>query len=733
MQSYSLIAMYGFTAFVFMILSARPLSGLTLGKINIPQIKWIEHTSRLDAFFLFSGIVFIWIARLPILQFGLALNPDEAQLSANAMRIWAGGMNWDNLDPTSSGPLNSAVLAWPCLLGFDVTLTTTRMMGTAIISIMLVMLFLSIRRLAGTEIAVLSSFPLFVFYASTSTREFVHYSSEQLSLLLISVGIYGFFRIIGNHPDKEGKQGSLILSACSLGLVPFAKLQASPLAALVGLALIAAVLFRFDEEKRKLKIVSLVVCAAIAPSIMFLLPLLIRGEFHHFVNSYILLAKYYVGKPLGLDEFFRLVRSNGFYWDVCCSYTAVFVVSLVLFCFSPNTIATAQKWAVGIAVLAVLAAWFCVVRSGKPFEHYLHFMLPSLELSAGVLYAIGSDALLARMRSVRLQGVMHILVCLVVMASIIPAGKMEIKNNLANIPWFFRDGLTFKSPRLLQWMDTKKTDSILIWGWMPQWYMSTGMTPATRETHTQFVTPLPDEDQAFIYILWPHHLAAYFKDRLMQDFNNSHPDFILDAVTPDSFYFNNSGTQSISSFSNLNDIIKDLFIKVSSDDPNGLCPRLYVRKERFAEILRNLVPISRISASGQYSRIYGPEHVDDGNVFEFSSLANKPNDLSAGYWLLPDASTGHITLEFDSSRVGKVSILNTRHGINSNRASERVRILVLLSDKVLHQHELQLNRYPFWTNYILPEPVVIADRVRIEILSFLGRGAGLNEIKVYRE
>jgi len=83
--------------------------------------------------------------------------------------------------------------------------------------------------------------------------------------------------------------------------------------------------------------------------------------------------------------------------------------------------------------------------------------------------------------------------------------------------------------------------------------------------------------------------------------------------------------------------------------------------------------------------------------------------------------------------VGKVSILNTRHGINSNRASERVRILVLLSDKVLHQHELQLNRYPFWTNYILPEPVVIADRVRIEILSFLGRGAGLNEIKVYRE
>ena len=212
MQLYSIVAMYGFTAVVLMILAVRTLSGLTIGKVSLPQIKWVEHTSRMDVVFLLSGIVFIWIARLPILQFGLLLNPDESQSSANAMRIWAGGMNWNNLDSLSIGPLDSAVLAWPYFLGLDVTLTTTRMMGTAIISIMLVILFLGIRRLASTEIAVLSSFPLFVFYASTSNPHFIHYSSEHLPLLLISVGIYGYLRIVGNQSSENGRLSILMES-----------------------------------------------------------------------------------------------------------------------------------------------------------------------------------------------------------------------------------------------------------------------------------------------------------------------------------------------------------------------------------------------------------------------------------------------------------------------------------------------------------------------------------------
>ena len=710
METFSLVALYGFSAIALAVSGIRLANGNALWKLSIPRIGWIDNTHCLDAVFLLSGIAFIWIARLPILQFALALDPDEAQFSANAMRIWAGGMNWDNLDSTSSGPLNSAVLAWPYLMGLDVTLATTRIMGTAIVCIMLIMLFLGIRHISSTETAVLSSYPLFIFYATISHTQIAHYNSQNLSLMLLSVGVYGYLRIIGDQPVEKGRSSILLLSGFSLGLIPFAKLQAAPLAVLVGLALIAAIFCLPGREKWKQ--VTLVSCGAIVPSLMFLLPLLVRGEFHHFIKSYLLYAVYYVDKPLSMEGFFRFARSNAFFWDVCCSYAAIFGISLVFCFFFQNSIAAAKKWAVGLAALSIPVAWFCIVLSGREFLHYLLLLLPSLALFAGAFNAIGSDAFLVRMRSVRLQRAIHIVVSLAVMAALIPAGIVENQNNPGYRNGEFRDGLTFKSPRLMQWLETKKSDSLLVWGWMPQWYLSTGMTPATRET------------QNYIQID-SHFPKDYYRERLIQDFNKSHPDFVLDAVAPNSFYYSDPDTQSISSFPALAEIIRNSFIRVSPDDPYGYFPRLYVRKERLVEILKKMVLISGISASGQYSGAV----VNDGNVFEFSIY--RLFSGYAGFWLAPEGSTGYINVEFPNSKVGSVSILNTRS--DGFHASERVRILVLLGETVLHQHELILNRYPYWTNYKLPEPVASADSVRIEILSYIGKGAGLNEIKIYRE
>ena len=716
MEIYSLIAMYSFIAIVLMILVAHMADGLTLWKITIPRCVWIENRHCLDIVFLLSGIAFIWIVRLPTLQFALPLNPDEGHFAADAMRIWAGGMDWDNFALMSTGPLDSIVLVWPCLIGLDITLTTTRIMGTALISSMLVMLFLCIRRLSTTEIAILSSFPLFIFYASVTNVQFLHYSSEYLPMLLISVSIYGFLRIAGNIPGEKVPIGGGLLSAFCLGMVPFAKLQVAPLAAWVGLVLIIRIFSLDGKRKHKWRYVLLVTCAALSPSLMFLLPLLFRGEFHQFMNSFILSSVDYVLTPLRLKDFLELSRINLFYWYTFSVYVAVSGISLVLCCFCSNTIDSARKWAGGLAVSTIPVAYFCIVRSGHEFEHYLHIMLPLLVLSAGLFYAIVSDAFLLRMRSVRLQGAIHLFVCSAMIILLVPVAEVEIKNNLAFQCGRFRDGLTFKSPRLMQWLKPKKSDTLFIWGWMPQWYLSTGMTPAARgETVTnKLIVP------------WP--LRDYFRDQLIQDFNKRQPEFILDVVSPDSFYFNDPDTQAISSFPALAEMIKDSFVRASSDDPKGILPRLYVRKERFAEIQNNLVPISRISASGQYSKDYGPEHVNDGNVFEFSNMFSDKIG-SIDYWLLPDASTGYVSMEFASSKVGSVSILNTR----ADRASERVRILVQLGNTVLHQHELVLNRYPYWTNYKLPEPVAEADSVRIEILSFSGLGAGLNEIKIYRE
>ena len=717
MQLYSLFAMYGFTAIVLMIFGTRLAYGLSPRKFRILKIGSAEYMHCLDAVFLISGIAFIWIARLPILQFGQTINPDETQLSAKAMRLWTGVMNPANWSIGTSGKLNSAILAWPYLMGLDITLTTTRMMGTAIICTMLVMLFLAIRCLATTEIAVLCSFPLFIFYGSTINPDFFSYSSELLPLLFISIGIYGFFRSIGTQPAEKGQLGIFVLSALSLGLVPYAKMQAAPLAALVGIALIAVAFYLPDKRRPKWKLALSVICAASAPSLMVLFLLLSRGEFFHFVTHYILYIMKYVGNPLSMERFFYLVHINNIYWTVFWLYAAVSGISLILCCFFRNSITAAQKWMAWLSILSVPTAWFCIARSGHEFLHYLQFMLLPLALAAGVLMSTLSDTFRVRMKSMRLHGVMHLLLCSAMIILIIPTARTEINNNLANLFPFLEDGLTFKSPRILQWLGIKNTDSVLVWGWMPQWYLSTGMKPAGRDsTNNKQIIPSP--------------LTGYFRDQLIQDLNRSRPDFIIDAVSPGNYMFDDPNTQSISSFPALAEMIQDQFVTVT----HSVCQRLYVRKERFAGILKNLIRITGISASGQYDENTGAGHVNDGYVFEPVELSWDQSRVGAciGFWLLPDDSTGQITLEFDNSRVGSVSILNTR-GSTGDRASERVRILVLLGETVLHQHELKLSRYPFWTHYKLPQPVDAADHVRIEILSFIGKGAGLNEIKIYRE
>ena len=719
LEHVSIIAMYCFSAIVWVISGMGIADKLTLWKISIPGIRWVENTRRLDIIFLISGIAFIWIARLPTLQFALPLDPDEGQFAANAMRIWAGGMDWGNFALMSTGPLDSIVLIWPRLIGLDITLTTTRIMGTALISAMSVMLFLCIRRLSSSEIAVLSCFPLFIFYASVTNVHFIHYSSENLPMLLIFVSIYGFLHITGDKPVENKLLGILLLSAFCLGMVPFAKLQAAPLAAWVGLVLIIRIFFLEGERKQKRRNVLLVTCAALVPSVMFLLPLLLRGEFHQFMNSCILSSVFYVLTPSSLKDFFDFSRSSIFYWDIFCLYSVVSGIFLALCCLCPGTIAADRKWAGALAVSTIPAAFFCIVRSGHGFEHYLHLMLPPLALSAGVFYSIGSDAFLARMKSARLQWAIHILVCSAMIFLIIPEAKAQIENNLAYRYGGFSNRLTFKSPRLMQWLKPNISDTLFIWGWMPQWYLSTGLTPSARgETVTN-------------KLMKPSPLRNYFRDQLIQDFNRRQPDFVLDAAAPDSYYFNDPNTYSISSFPALTEIMRNSYARLSSDDPKGICPRLYIRKERLADIFRIIVPISRISASGRYSKDYGPEHVNDGDVLEFSNIFL--NEACIDYWLLPDASTGFISLEFAPSKVGSVSILNTRNGNYGDRATERVRVITLGDEIILDQHELTLNPYPCWTNYKLSEPVAPADGVRIEILSFIGRGAGLNEIKIYRE
>jgi hypothetical protein len=81
--------------------------------------------------YLLSSLTLLLLARSPFLRYDPIMNPDEAQMAANAILSHYGWLNWNTVDPTTSGSLNSAILAWPYLFGGDITLYSTRLTGLA--------------------------------------------------------------------------------------------------------------------------------------------------------------------------------------------------------------------------------------------------------------------------------------------------------------------------------------------------------------------------------------------------------------------------------------------------------------------------------------------------------------------------------------------------------------------------------------------------------------------------
>lgn len=77
----------------------------------------------------FSAL-FILTSRFPSWIVQTAINPDEAQMTANALLVRAGQWTWSGVDGGTSGPANSIVLAWPYLFGMDATLSMTHVTST---------------------------------------------------------------------------------------------------------------------------------------------------------------------------------------------------------------------------------------------------------------------------------------------------------------------------------------------------------------------------------------------------------------------------------------------------------------------------------------------------------------------------------------------------------------------------------------------------------------------------
>lgn len=689
---------------------SRPVSSASLFLSNL----WL-----FDMVFIVLIALVLLHGRWSSIVYPLPLNPDEAQNAANAMRMHAYGFNWNVVDGATNGPLDSLILCWPYLFGLDPTLNTGRLVAWALLFFICVYVYLSAKTICGRVPAVLLVLPLVVFYSLTDNPNFVHYSSELLPLFLLLAAHYLIVKVSverDGSPRREAIRYFLI--GLLLGAVPFAKLQAAPIA--VVAAFYPMILALIGPRQTRWRNAILLSCGGIATCCAFLLPLVASGHIRDFWNSYIAWAFLYdklndyapsarkalsiVGIQSMISDDLLMACFSGF----ILLLTLLVLLHASLVARSGATAARATKYGAIYSLALVVAALWVIAQPGradKPFDHYLMFYPPLVVVFCSYVVRTFIDR---RADVLIFTAYYSFLAVSLIGTFFADVGPRHKSTGAGEWP---RMAFEARSPHILSWLPIPEKH-LLIWGWMSQWYLWSGITPAARETNTY--AEIDDTS-----------LQGYFRGRFMSDVTASSPDVIWDAVEGRSFVFNRAD-QGPGIFPEFSAYLSSNYTQLTPWQPHDGCPKLYVRNEYKAVIDRRLVLPASVTTSADFLGEKSP--FNGANLFDDSVT----EDSCIDYWLLPTRTLGSVDVRFQKIEpVSRLMILNTRNGGYLDRATDRIDVKLLKSGAVVGDRQLAMQPYPYWTSIDLDTPMQ-ADELQVSILSYFGRGGGLNEIKIFR-
>jgi hypothetical protein len=156
-----------------------------------------------------------------------------------------------------------------------------------------------------------------LFLISTGSPNYMFYSSELLPVFLICAGFYAITR---PYPSPQ----VLIAAGIALGAVPFAKLQAAPVAVMMGGTLLYQVWSQGYQDR--IARLLILVLGAIGPALLILLPLAVSGNLSEIWDGYLVWSVSFASERIGQSgglSLWRLLQSD--------AQVNVYMAGLILF------------------------------------------------------------------------------------------------------------------------------------------------------------------------------------------------------------------------------------------------------------------------------------------------------------------------------------------------------------------------------------------------------------------
>jgi hypothetical protein len=513
------------------------------------------------------------------------LNPDEAQFLSAAHKLFWDGNFFRSVDAATSGPLNIYPLMLPAVFGFSPDFASSRVLALVFALCDIYVFYCAARLLVGDSVARLAIVPLVTAFAAMRHPNFLHYSSEQLPVLIVSVALYAVVSILA-HPCTY--RSRLLLLGLLVSAAFFAKLQAVPIVAVIGAAAMAYTYVSgrarrlweppawFVAGAVPLFTANVVWCWAAGVWTDFWMSYIvtnqryteIQSDFFRDLNAFVymlvstiesrlyIIAFLAIAVAFSIQQIRREIESEQRTFVRLCLITGIVVAaadrlqvpeasslraSLALFamlavplyflcfynprCFGSDPV----RWFGLVSVLSIWAALYSMYKPHRPFPHYL--LLLYVPLSAAMAWILIRQAgsqrqdrdgpVFQRFRGFR-PVAPFTFVFLFVGLPVVDAACV----------WYSSDPdydletiVATVSPPEANFVRslTSTNGPITVWGWDVEPYLGSGCPPATRDLNMLNLFAPRDE------------VAAYYRARFLHDLRLNPPELFIDAMGPTSW------------------------------------------------------------------------------------------------------------------------------------------------------------------------------------------------------
>lgn len=554
-------------------------SGALLAAVFQP-LRRPENAPRRDWIFALLLLLFLLAWRWPALFWPQGLNPDESQLVSGAITLTQDPVFWRSVDGNTAGPFNFYVLLPLHWLGLPLDYLSARLTGLLLVWGALFCCYRMLRPSLGAATARVGLLPGALFFATVYNGDFIHYSTEHLPLFLFSATAWLLWGARdGSRQAKPGLQPAWLAAGVCMGLLPWSKLQAAPLAA--ALALWGVILALGDRQRAwpaRCARIGWLATAALTPTFAILVMVRATGQWEHFFKTYIVNNLAYVGKGGNLVGATRelLDRMQGTWSFPALALTSVAIVLAAAFHGLARRQRPSHLFVAGGCFTVV--ATLCVLIPQRGFLHYLLFLVPPLTWWGAA--ALGEFRPKA---SGRATPALVFLVASLALAAI-PVG-MRLRGPRLEFLTYLTDRWTRPYDELgfLLGKLRKPGDTLAVWGWYSHLHVESRLAQATREAVSE----------RQIQESWQRD--TYYRPRYLADLQRNQPAFFVDAVGPRAFAFTGRDADAHENFPALAAYVAEHYRLI--DDAGH--SRLYVRGSRLDELgfggedLRRLVASAR--------------------------------------------------------------------------------------------------------------------------------------------